>query len=243
MAQGIRRDMSGLTLSGVGRAFGSHVVLEDLDLQVSKGEFVAILGHSGCGKSTLLRVIAGLDDGYTGEIEATAERVMVFQDPSLFPWKRVLANVMLGLRSADAESVARRVLGEVGLESHLRQWPATLSGGEAQRVALARALARDPELLLLDEPFGALDALSRLRMQDLLIQMRATYRPTTLMVTHDVEEAIALADRVMVLDEGRFVFDRRVDIASPRKRTSPAFQAVRADVLEALGVSIGDHVD
>lgn len=228
--------MSGLVLSSIGRRFDSHVVLEDVSLTLRDGEFAAVLGHSGCGKSTLLRIIAGLDTGHTGTFEAPDERAMVFQSASLFPWKRVLENVTLGLRTKDREADARRVLAEVGLDSNLRQWPLTLSGGEAQRVALARALVRDPKLLLLDEPFGALDALNSLKMQDLLVQMRKKYQPTTLMVTHDVEEAIALADRVLVLDTGRFVYDRYVDIAAPRDRTSPKFQAVRSEVLAALGV-------
>lgn len=228
--------MSGLVLDSISRTFGSHVVLEDVSADVVDGGFVAVLGHSGCGKSTLLRIIAGLDTGHTGTFEAPVEKAMVFQSASLFPWKRVLENVTLGLRTKSPEADARRVLAEVGLDANLRQWPATLSGGEAQRVALARALVRDPKLLLLDEPFGALDALNRLKMQELLLQMRTKYRPTTLMVTHDVEEAIALSDRVLVLDKGRFVYDRYIDISSPRDRTSPKFQAVRSEVLEALGV-------
>jgi sulfonate transport system ATP-binding protein len=229
--------MSCLTLSSIGRAFDSHVVLEDVSVNLSDGEFAAVLGHSGCGKSTLLRIIAGLDTGYTGAFESPEEKAMVFQSASLFPWKRVLDNVTLGLRTKNPEADARRVLAEVGLDSNLRQWPSTLSGGEAQRVALARALVRDPKVLLLDEPFGALDALNRLKMQELLFHMRQKYRPTTLMVTHDVEEAVALADRVLVLDRGRFVYDRVVEIVMPRDRTSPSFQAVRAEVLAALGVS------
>ncbi len=231
--------MTGLELSSIGRAFGSNAVLEDVTLSVSEGEFVAILGHSGCGKSTLLRILADLDTGHSGTFDAPKEKAVVFQSASLFPWKRVLENVMLGLRTDDPEADAKRVLSEVGLESNLRQWPETLSGGEAQRVALARALVRNPKLLLLDEPFGALDALNRLKMQDLLTQMRSIYRPTTLMVTHDVEEAIALADRVLVLSGGRFTYDRWVDLAAPRSRVAPQFQSLRAEVLEALGVYLG----
>jgi sulfonate transport system ATP-binding protein len=228
--------MNGLTLTSVRRAFGSKVVLDGLSLEVAEGEFIAVLGHSGCGKSTLLRIVAGLDSGYTGRVEAPVERAMVFQDSSLLPWKRVLDNVILGVRSRDADATARRVLDEVGLASQLRQWPSTLSGGEAQRVALARALVRQPKLLLLDEPFGALDALNRLRMQDLMLAMHLKYEPTALMVTHDVEEAIALADRILVLSEGRFIHDQRVDISRPRDRTSGKFQSVRAEALRALGV-------
>jgi sulfonate transport system ATP-binding protein len=228
--------MSDLNLSSITRVFGSKVVLDGLSLRVEQGEFVAVLGHSGCGKSTLLRVIAGLDKHFSGSVETSGDIAVVFQDASLLPWKKVLANVTLGLRGPDRDETARRVLAEVGLDSNVKQWPSTLSGGEAQRVALARALVRNPKLLLLDEPFGALDALNRLKMQDLLRDMRLRYRPTTLMVTHDVEEAVALADRVLVLDGGQFVFDERVDIPFPRSRTSVAFQNVRGKALSALGV-------
>lgn len=229
--------MSGLTLTSIGRRFGDRTVLDDLSLTIAEGECLALLGHSGSGKSTLLRIAAGLDSQHTGTVAAPAERSVVFQDPSLLPWKRVLANVTLGLRRPDAQAAARRVLDEVGLSTHADQWPTTLSGGEAQRVALARALARDPKVLLLDEPFGALDALNRLRMHELLIAMRARYRPTTLFITHDVEEAIAIADRIAVIDQGRIAFEHTIELASPRVRTSPQFQSLRASVLAALGVA------
>lgn len=230
--------MSSLTLTDVRRAFDIKVVLDGLSLHLEPGEFTAVLGHSGCGKSTLLRIIAGLDSGYTGVVDSSPEIAMVFQDANLLPWKRVLANVVLGLRGSDRTEKAREVLAEVGLDDNLHQWPSTLSGGEAQRVALARALVRNPKVLLLDEPFGALDALNRLKMQDLLVALLAKYRATTVMVTHDVEEAIALAGRVVVLDGGRFTFDRRIDLPTPRSRVSAAFQTVRADVLDALGVHL-----
>jgi sulfonate transport system ATP-binding protein len=232
----------GMRFDGVSRAFGDLVVLDALDLDVPAGQFVALLGHSGCGKSTLLRIAAGLDPDVEGEVAVPSRRAVVFQDPSLVPWKRVLHNVTLGVRGGDVTGRARQVLAEVGLTSHERAWPLTLSGGEAQRVALARALIRDPELLLLDEPFGALDALTRIKMHTLLAAMCAKYRPAVLFVTHDVEEALLLADRVLVLDGGRFALDIPVTLAVPRKRTSAPFQAVREEILDALGVS-DDRVD
>ena len=224
-----------LTLRGIRRGFGDNVVLDGLDLEVPQGQFVALLGHSGCGKSTLLRIIAGLDAEAEGEV--TKPRcAVVFQEPRLLPWKRVLPNVTLGLTAADRLERAQAVLAEVGLASHEKAWPYTLSGGEAQRVSLARALVRDPELLLLDEPFGALDALTRIKMQLLLTDMCAKYEPTVLFVTHDVEEALLLADRVLVLADGHFVHDELVTFPSPRRRTDLDFQTMRERVMKVLGV-------
>jgi sulfonate transport system ATP-binding protein len=224
-----------LTLRGICRSFGANVVLNGLDLEVPKGQFVALLGHSGCGKSTLLRIIAGLDAEAVGDVDKPRCAV-VFQEPRLLPWKRVLPNVTLGLRADERVARARAVLAEVGLSSHEKAWPYTLSGGEAQRVSLARALVRDPELLLLDEPFGALDALTRIKMQLLLTDMCAKYEPTVLFVTHDVEEALLLADRVLVLADGHFVHDEPVTFSSPRRRTDLDFQTMRERVMKVLGV-------
>jgi sulfonate transport system ATP-binding protein len=224
-----------LTLAHVGRRFGDNLVLDGVDLQVPAGQFVALLGHSGCGKSTLLRIVAGLDHDATGEIVASRSAV-VFQEPRLMPWKRVLPNVTLGLTGSDPVPRARAALADVGLTSHATAWPYTLSGGEAQRVALARALVREPELLLLDEPFGALDALTRIKMQVLLTEMCAKYQPTVLFVTHDVEEALLLADRVLVLAGGRFVHDEPVKFPSPRRRADARFQTMRERVMDVLGV-------
>jgi sulfonate transport system ATP-binding protein len=224
-----------LTLRKVRRSFGDNVVLDCLDLEVPAGEFVALLGHSGCGKSTLLRIVAGLDREAGGDVDAPRCAV-VFQEPRLMPWKRVLPNVTLGLTAENRVARARAALSDVGLTSHETAWPYTLSGGEAQRVALARALVRDPELLLLDEPFGALDALTRIKMQLLLTEMCAKYEPTVLFVTHDVEEALLLADRVLVLAGGHFVHDEPVTFPSPRRRTDVEFQTMRERVMKVLGV-------
>jgi sulfonate transport system ATP-binding protein len=211
------------------RAFHRREVLSGLDLDLAAGEFVAIIGTSGSGKSTLLRILAGLDDGASGELLVSARRTMVFQDARLLPWLRVLDNVVLGLPSASA-SDGRAMLAEVGLAGYERAWPVTLSGGEAQRVALARALVRTPQLLLLDEPFGALDALTRVGMHSLLRRLHATHRPATVLVTHDIGEALTLADRVLVLRDGRITTDVTVD------RSGGPLEATRQRLLADLGV-------
>ncbi|MEY9837948.1 ABC transporter ATP-binding protein [Streptacidiphilus sp. EB103A] len=189
--------------TGVHRSFDGREVLARVDLTLHQGEFLALLGRSGSGKSTLLRAMAGLDPDFTGELLVPERRSVVFQDHRLQPWKRVLDNVVLGLPRAGAREAGLSALAEVGLTERARDWPITLSGGEAQRAALARALVRDPALLLLDEPFGALDALTRLKMHALLRELCRKHRPAVLLVTHDVDEAIALADRVIVLTDGQ----------------------------------------
>jgi sulfonate transport system ATP-binding protein len=223
------------------RSFGSRQVLTDISLTIRRHEFVALLGRSGSGKSTILRALAGLDPEATGEIFVPARRSVVYQDPRLLPWTRVLPNVMLGLEGGAAARQSRTVLAEVGLAGHEGDWPKTLSGGEAQRVALARALVRQPELLLLDEPFGALDALTRIKMHALVAHLRQRHRPAILLVTHDVDEAILLADRVIVLTDGALSLDVAVDVESPRLRGAPRFAALRARLLAELGVDEADE--
>ena len=220
------------------RSFGTKTVLDGVDLDIAAGEFVALLGPSGCGKSTLLRALAGLDHEVSGSgVVSVPERVsVVFQDSRLLPWDTVLGNVTLGLREHDAGTRARSALAEVGLAGREKAWPHQLSGGEQQRVALARSLVREPQLLLADEPFGALDALTRIRMHGLLQDLVAAHRPAVLLVTHDVDEAIALADRIVVLDRGRIATIRRV---APEIRTSTdaaGHESLRRDLLAALGV-------
>jgi len=223
-------------LRGVSRAFGDVVVLDHLDLDLRAGEFVALLGHSGSGKTTLLRALAGLDPGVTGEIRTGGTPAVVFQDPRLLPWRSVLQNVALGLRDRDPQTRARRALAEVGLEGREDAWPRQLSGGQRQRVALARALVREPDLMLLDEPFSALDALTRVSAQTLVNELWQRHQPAVLLVTHDVEESLLLADRVLIVDGGRIAYDERFDLERPRRRDHPDLVARRRELLERLGV-------
>ena len=231
-------------VEGVRRVFDQRAVLEGLDLRLEPGEFVAMLGRSGSGKSTFLRALGGLDPDVEGVVLVPERRAVVFQEPRLLPWKRILANVLLGLKGSEHRGRAEEALREVGLEGHERDWPITLSGGEAQRVALARALVREPQLLLLDEPFGALDALTRIRMHSLLQELCQRHRPAVLLVTHDVDEAILLADRVLVLTDGRISLDLPIEVPSPRLRSDAAFGRLRSTLLAELGVdeaAEGDH--
>jgi sulfonate transport system ATP-binding protein len=227
-------------LRGVGRRFGDAVVLDGVDLDIAAGEFVAVLGRSGSGKTTLLRLLARLDGGLTGELGTGSAPAVVFQDPRLLPWRSALDNVALGLRGPDPRGRAARALAEVGLEGRESAWPRQLSGGQRQRVALARALVREPDLLLLDEPFSALDALTRISAQALVSTLWRRHRPAVLLVTHDVEEALLLADRTLLLDEGRIADDARFDLPRPRRRDHPALVARRRDLLARLGVE-DDH--
>ncbi|MFF2028741.1 ATP-binding cassette domain-containing protein [Arthrobacter sp. NPDC058192] len=228
-----------VSVRGLIRGFGPKGVLNGVDLDIAPGEFVAFLGPSGCGKSTLLRALAGLDHDVRGSgVINVPDRVsVVFQDSRLLPWDTVLGNVTLGLRVHDAEARARRALAEVGLAGREQAWPHQLSGGEQQRVALARSLVREPQLLLADEPFGALDALTRLKMHGLLQDLVAAHRPAVLLVTHDVDEAIALADRIVVLDHGRIATVRNVAPQVGSAADAAGHEALRRDLLKALGVN------
>jgi sulfonate transport system ATP-binding protein len=223
--------------SGVRRRFGTRTVLDSVDLEVGRREVVALLGASGCGKSTLLRILAGLDDDAEGSVGVDGGRGVVFQEPRLLPWKRVQANVRLGLDGPDAAGRATSALADVGLAERASAYPGTLSGGEAQRVALARALVRNPSVLLLDEPFAALDALTRLRMQNLLRRLYEQRDLAVVLVTHDVDEALLLADRVVVLENGRIAESLVVDLTRPRHRDAAAVVALRRRLLGRLGVA------
>jgi len=226
----------GVRVRGLSRAFGGNMILRDLDVEIAAGEFVALLGRSGSGKTTLLRTLAQLDSADSGEVTLPATTAVVFQEPRLFPWKTVIDNAVLGVPYADARERGIAALREVGLAHRVDAWPLTLSGGEAQRASLARALVREPELLLLDEPFAAVDALTRLRMHRLVLDLWQKHRPAVLLVTHDVDEALVLADRVLVLEAGRIAFERTIAAARPRDRTSAEFSALRSELLAALGV-------
>ena len=228
------------SVRGLSRKFGDRTVLHGVDLDIAHGEFIALIGRSGSGKSTLLRALAGLDREVTGQFSAAGPVSVAFQEPRLVPWKRVLANVALGLRAADPEATARTALGEVGLAERASAWPATLSGGEAQRASLARALVRDPRLLLLDEPFSSLDALTRITMHRLVLSLWTRHRPAVLLVTHDVDEALALADRVLVLGEGRITHSSLITLPRPRDRDHPDLVALRLRLLTELGVPAGE---
>ncbi|MBV9537762.1 MAG: ABC transporter ATP-binding protein [Acidisphaera sp.] len=230
----------GARVRGLTRRFAANAppVLDQLDLEIGPGEFVALLGASGAGKTTLLRTLAGLDAvPDDAEMSVPASVAVAFQGALLLPWKTVWENVALGLPTSGARDMAEAALREVGLAHRLTAWPRTLSGGEAQRVALARALVREPGLLLLDEPFAALDALTRLKMHDLVLDLWVRHRPATLLVTHDVDEAVALADRVLVLERGRIVLDLPNAAPRPRDRGASGFLTLRARSLARLGVA------
>ena len=231
-------------LRDVNKWYGHHHVLTDVSLSIGKGEIVALIGRSGSGKSTVLRVLAGLSKDHTGETTVAGSPALAFQEPRLFPWRDVRTNVVYGLNRSklgrqDAGARADAALSDVGLADRANVWPSTLSGGQAQRVSLARALVAEPELLLLDEPFGALDALTRLTMRGLLLDLWREHRFGVLLVTHDVDEAVALADRVLVLDEGRVRYTLTIDEPRPSAGEAAAeSERYRADLLDKLGVHI-----
>ncbi|UGT58189.1 ABC transporter ATP-binding protein [Nocardia asteroides] len=228
-------------ITGLRKSFGERTVLDGIDLEIGAGEIVALVGRSGSGKSTLLRILGGLDTATRGEVSVEGTPTIVFQEPRLIPWQPVARNVALGRpkpRDRKAgERAARELLTEVGLGERADAWPLTLSGGEAQRAALARALVAEPTLLLLDEPFGALDALTRLSMHELLLGLHAQRAFGVLLVTHDVLEAITLADRVLVLDEGRIAADVSIDLPRPRTAASGEVAGYATRLLALLGVT------
>lgn len=225
-------------LNGFSRSFHGKQVLHDIYLDIPQGQFVALLGESGSGKTTLLRALAGLDaDAQSSGVAVAHGNVSVlFQDSRLLPWLSVLDNLTLGLDAQEVRSAAGQLLREVGLADKAAVWPSTLSGGQKQRAALARSLLREPHVLLADEPFGALDALTRIRMHGLLRRMVDRIRPTVILVTHDVDESLLLADRILVLKDGKIAEDHAVGLAHPRRPDHPAFMQLRATLLRSLGV-------
>jgi sulfonate transport system ATP-binding protein len=233
---GVRLELKGLT-----KRYGAREVLHNAGLVIEPGEFVAIVGRSGCGKSTLLRLVAGLDAASEGSLRVDAQDVtglredtrIMFQDSRLLPWKRVLDNVTLGLPPTQ-RSRAHEVLASVGLGDRGGDWPARLSGGQRQRVSLARALVHNPRLLLLDEPLGALDALTRIEMHRLIEGLWQRSGFTALLVTHDVQEAVALADRVILIEDGHIALDERIALARPRSHGDAAFAALEKRILDRV---------
>lgn len=227
----VAKQINGISieLEGVSKQFGHKKVLQDIHLSIEPGSFVAIVGRSGCGKSTLLRLLSGLDQVSSGTLKLQGKEIrgvhhdtrFMFQDARLLPWNTVLDNVKIGLtgvHSADAHRRAYEALKLVGLEDRVDEWPSILSGGQRQRVALARALVGNPHLLLFDEPLGALDALTRIDMQRLVEDLWEQRGFTAIMVTHDVSEAVALADRVILIEEGRIALDIGITLPRPRIR-------------------------
>jgi sulfonate transport system ATP-binding protein len=230
-----------LLLNNIGKRYGSNTVLNELNLHIPAGQFVAVVGRSGGGKSTLLRLLAGLEKPNAGELLAgngplaasQQETRMMFQDARLLPWKTVIDNVGLGLKGKWRDA-ALEALAAVGLENRAEEWPAALSGGQKQRVALARALIHRPGLLLLDEPLGALDALTRLEMQELIESLWLSQGFTVLLVTHDVSEAVAMADRVLLIEDGKIGLDLTVDLPRPRRKGSVRLAELEAEVLNRV---------
>jgi len=237
-AASVARQSIAIRLESVTKAFGTRPVLRDLSLTIDSGQFVAVVGRSGCGKTTLLRMIAGLEPVSAGRLSIGDAAVsslrqevrLLFQEPRLLPWHRVISNVGIA-RGENWRDHARSALRDVGLADRAEDWPATLSGGQRQRVALARALVSRPKALLMDEPFGALDALTRTEMHQLLIRVREEYGFTALLITHDVREAIALADRVLVLRDGTVSRDIPIDVPLHLRPSSPALNHLEKDIL------------
>ncbi|PLS14819.1 aliphatic sulfonate ABC transporter ATP-binding protein [Bacillus sp. M6-12] len=232
---------SHIVLETIQKSYNNRPVLNGINLSIKFGEFVAVVGKSGCGKSTLLRLVAGLEkyDGGTitvagaGLNRLNRQARIMFQDGRLLPWKRVIDNVGLGLHG-DWKDEAFQALRNVGLEERGQDWPGKLSGGQKQRVALARALVHKPDILLLDEPLGALDALTRIEMQDLIETIWKEKKFTSILVTHDVEEAVAIADRVILIEDGKIVLNKQINLPRPRQRSNSVFANHVEEILDRI---------
>jgi len=235
----VAQAQTSVVVDGLTKSFAGRRVLDSVDFTVDQGEFMALLGRSGGGKSTILKILAGLESADDGTVLTRPNRTIVFQEPRLVNGRRVWDNITLGVPGGRAKrrALAAEVLTEVGLDGFGDAWPTSLSGGEAQRVALARALIRSPELLLLDEPFGALDALTRLKIQSLVANLHERHNPSVVLVTHDVDEAILLADRILVLQDGSIGAEYEVPCGRRRSRPLPGFSDLRGKLLADLGVN------
>jgi len=226
-------------LSGIRKRYGENTVLDNVDITIRKGEVVALVGPSGTGKTTVLRLLAGLESASGGRTEVTGNTSVVFQEPRLIQALRVWKNVLLDdAIKPDARERAFAALRDVGLEDKLDSWPVSLSGGQAQRVAVARALYRRPDLMLLDEPFSALDAFTRRSIQSLVLKLWAKYRFGVVIVTHDLDEALLLADRIVILSKGRICHETHVDLPRERDVTSPEFNSLKRDLLKQFSLSL-----
>ncbi|MBC7682644.1 MAG: ATP-binding cassette domain-containing protein [Ferruginibacter sp.] len=235
-SNGVRLQLQSLT-----KRYGDRTVLHNTQLTIEPGQFVAIVGRSGCGKSTLLRLVAGLEAASGGSLQLDSESIdgiredtrIMFQDARLLPWRKVIDNVLIGLPKSAREQ-GEKVLAQVGLADRQKDWPAKLSGGQRQRVALARALVHNPRLLLLDEPLGALDALTRIEMHRLIEGLWEKHKFTALLVTHDVQEAVALADRVILIEDGRIALDENIALARPRWHGDAEFARIEKRILDRV---------
>lgn len=237
-----------LMVNKVTRTFNDVTAIKDINLSIHQGEIVCLLGKSGCGKSTLLRTLSGLDLDYKGVITynntpltgVREEIGIIFQEPRLLPWLNVLDNIRFGLTSYEQETLNRvhRFVDYVGLKGKEKLYPKALSGGMSQRTAIARSLVTDPEVLLLDEPFSALDHFTKLELQDLLLKIQAKYNTTMVMVTHDIDEALYLANRIVILSSQPGTIKGIIDVndGRPRDRTSPNLQQLKKDILLTLNV-------
>jgi sulfonate transport system ATP-binding protein len=238
-----------INVDGIQKSYNNRPVLNGINLNIRFGEFVAVVGKSGCGKSTLLRLVAGLEQYDQGSISINGNTLsrlnkdarIMFQDGRLLPWKRVIDNVGMGL-TGEWRREALQALRNVGLEERSEDWPGTLSGGQKQRVALARALSHKPDILLFDEPLGALDALTRIEMQDLIETIWKEKKFTSILVTHDVEEAVAIADRVILIEDGKIVLNKVIQLPRPRQRSQQAFANYVAEILDRIMLR-GDEKD
>jgi len=234
-------DGTALSVRHLSKHYGGTPVLNNVDLEIKGGEFIAVVGRSGCGKSTFLRLLAGLEQASGGQLLSGQQLLasvqedtrLMFQEARLLPWKSIRDNVGLGLKG-QWQDAAVEALRAVGLASRAGDWPSALSGGQKQRVALARALIHRPKLLLLDEPLGALDALTRLEMQELIESLWQQHGFTVVLVTHDVSEAVALADRVILIDHGHISLDLPVDVPRPRRRGNAQLAELEAEVLNHI---------